>query len=62
MADGLIHGELVAVVDGPAMVLNVRGQEQKYPLGIDVSLAWVGEHMDTPVTVMVQGGKVTQIA
>ena len=62
MADGIIRGELIAVVDGPALILNVGGQERKYPLGVEVSLAWVGDHMDTPITIKVGGGKVTEIS
>ena len=61
MADGIVHGELVAVVDGPALVLDVRGREQKYPLAVDVSMAWINEHVDTPITIMVQGRKVTEV-
>ena len=62
MADGLVRGELVAVVDGPALVLNVRGQEQHYPLAMDVPVAWVHEHMDRLVTIRLHSGRVTEIA
>ena len=62
MADGLVRGELVAVVDGPALVLDVRGQEQRYPLAVDVPVAWVHAHVNTSVIVRVRGGTVTEIA
>ncbi|MBI2872200.1 MAG: hypothetical protein HYY00_03305 [Chloroflexi bacterium] len=62
MRGQLLRGKLVAVVDGPAMVLEVRGQERQLPLVVSVALPWIAENMDKVITVLVEDGKITQIA
>ena len=61
MADGLVRGELIAVVDGPALVLDVRGREQKYPLATDVPITWAQSNMSKPVMVRVRDGVITEV-
>ncbi len=61
MAGQISSGELLAVIDGPAMILSVRGQERKFALAVQVSLEWVSKHIKKPVTVMVAEGRIVAI-
>ena len=57
----MVRGEMVGVVDGPAMVLTVKGEERKLDLAMDVSLAWISQHMNQQVTVMVDNNRIVEI-
>ncbi len=57
----MMRGELVGVVDGPAMILTVKGQERKLALAINLSLAWISQHMNQQVTVMVDNGRIVEV-
>ncbi|MFC1935580.1 hypothetical protein ACFLX9_02295 [Chloroflexota bacterium] len=61
MAGRIVRGQLLAVVDGPAMILSVNGQEHKFALTVQVSLDWVSKHMDKLVTVMVDEAQIIEI-
>ena len=57
----MMRAELIAVVDGPAMVLTVRGEERKLALAVSLPLAWISQHMNQQVTVMVDNGRVVEV-
>ncbi len=57
----MMRGEMVGVVDGPAMVLTVKGEERKLDLAVDVSLAWISQHMNQQVTVMVDNNRIVEV-
>ena len=57
----MMRGELAGVVDGPAMILNVKGQERKLALAVNLSLAWISQHMNQQVTVMVDNGRIVEV-
>lgn len=61
MAVRVVRGELVGIVDGPGMILNVNGEEQKFGLAVDLSLGWISEHMGTDLLVKVEDNRVTEI-
>ena len=61
MAAQMLRGTLVAVVDGPKMILEMRGQERSFPLDVDITTDWVQTKMDSPVTVLVKDGRVVQV-
>lgn len=56
-----ITGTLVGVRDGPVIVLEIEGQERKFPLACDLTVNWVYEHLEKQVMCLVEAGKVTQI-
>ncbi len=56
-----ITGTLVGVRDGPVIVLEIDGQEKKFPLACDLTVNWVYSHMEKQVMCLVEDGKVTQI-
>ena len=57
----MMRGEMVGVVEGPAMILTVKGQEQKLALAVKLSLAWISQHMNQQVTVMVDNGRIVEV-
>ena len=61
MARQIVRGELTALVEGPALLITVKGREEKFPLGIDLPLDWVQEKMGTQVMVMAEDGRITEI-
>jgi hypothetical protein len=61
MAVRVVRGELVGIVDGPGMILNVNGEEQKFGLAVDLSLGWISAHMGTDLLVKVEDNRVTEI-
>ena len=61
MARQIVRGELIALVEGPALLIIVKDQEEKFPLGIDLPLDWVQEKMGTQVMVMAEDGRITEI-
>lgn len=56
-----LRGELLGVVEGPAVLLKIRGEERKFPLGVDLSVSWIMEHLDRPVMVRLDGDRVTEV-
>ena len=62
MRGQMLRGRLVGVVAGPAMILEVRGEEKKLRLGVELSLAWIQSHLDGPVTVTLADGAVVAVA
>jgi hypothetical protein len=61
MSGQFVRGTLVGVVDGPAMILEIRGEEKKYPLEVSLPLSWVQKNMDQQVTVVIKGGRVIEV-
>ena len=57
----IVRGEMVGVVDGPAMILVVKGEERKLDLGVDISLSWISEHMNQQVTVMLDNSRIIEV-
>ena len=62
MAALMVRGKLVGLIDGPSIVLEVKGQERTFPLEVSVTLDWVQKHMDGPVTVLLKDGRVVQVS
>ncbi len=61
MARQIVRGELTALVEGPALLINIRGEDEKFPLGIDLPLDWVQDKIGTQVMVMAEDGRITEI-
>ena len=57
----MLRGEFLGMVEGPAILLNVKGAERKIDLGIHLSLAWVSQHMNQQVTVLVDNGRIVEV-
>ena len=57
----MMRGEMVGVVDGPAMILTVKGEERKLALAVNLSLNWISQHMNQQVTVMVDNGRIVEV-
>ena len=57
----MVRGQLLAVVAGPAMILSVSGQEEKFELAVQVSMDWVKNNMNRSVMVIVDEAKIIQI-
>lgn len=57
----LITGNLVGVRDGPIIVIDVKGEEKKFPLDCPLSVEWVLCHMDKSVICLVEDGRVKQV-
>jgi len=61
MAGRIVRGQLLAVVDGPALILSVNGQEHRFALTAQVSLDWIGKHLNKPVMVIVDEAQIIEI-
>ena len=61
MASRIVRGELSALVEGPALLINIKGHDEKFPLAIDLPLDWVQEKMGTQVMPMAEDGRITEI-
>ncbi|MBI4299300.1 MAG: hypothetical protein HY666_06040 [Chloroflexi bacterium] len=61
MTGEIVRGKFVGVTQGPAMILEVKGEERSFPLSIDLSLDWIQSHMDTNVMVMLRDGQVVEV-
>ena len=61
MPGQILRGKLLGVVRGPAIILEVRGEEKKYPMTADPPVSWVQEHMNTEVMVVVMDGRVLKV-
>ena len=56
-----VSGTLVGVIDGPLIIIDVRGEERKYNLNFDLTLEWVSSHLDKGIMCIVEDGKVTEL-
>lgn len=61
MANSMVRGVLVGVVDGPKMIIEINGQEHTYPLGTDLTADWVMGHMDQQVIARVSDGRIVEV-
>ena len=61
MKEEFIVGTLVGVRDGPVIVVDVRGEEKKFPLGCELTVDWVYSHMGSRVMCLLKSGKVVQV-
>ena len=61
MPGQITRGKLLGVVRGPAILLEIQGEEKKYPMFVDPSVSWIEENMDTEVTVMMMDGEVVEV-
>jgi len=57
----IVVGTLVGVRDGPVIVIEVRGQERKFPLSCELTVDWVYSHMNKTIVCFVEDGKVTAV-
>lgn len=64
MGTQFLNGKLIGVrdgVDGPVIVVEVRGEHTKYPLDCELSIDFAMNRMNTPVTCLVKDGRVTRV-
>ena len=61
MPGQILQGKLLGVVRGPAIILEIRGEEKKYPMTVDPPVSWVREHMNTEVMVVVMDEWVVEV-
>ncbi len=64
MASETIKGIMIGVrdgVNGPVLVINVKGQEKKLDLKCNVSIDFAFKRMNTPITCQVDDGKVVKV-
>lgn len=52
---------LIGVRDGPIIVIELMGQEKKFPLDCEVSVGWAFSRMNTGVVCVVEDGRVTRV-
>jgi len=65
MASETIKGILIGIrdgVNGPVLVINIKGQEKKLDLKCDVSIDFAFKRMNTPVTCQVDNGNVVKVS
>ena len=55
------QGKLLGVIEGPAILLEVKGQEVKLSCDLDLSIQWIQKHVETEVMVMIENDQVTEI-
>ncbi len=58
----MVTGQFLGIVDGPKMLLEVRGNEQEFRMATKVPMSWVAKNMNRQVTIVVDDGKVVQIS
>lgn len=61
MKTEFVTGTLIGVRDGPVIVIDVRGQQKKFPLDCELSVEWALSHMNNRVTCLVEDGRVTRV-
>ena len=61
METGFVTGTLIGVRDGPVIVIEVRGQQSKFPLDCELSIEWVFAHINKLVTCFVEDGRVARV-
>ncbi|MFA5055391.1 MAG: hypothetical protein WC562_04360 [Dehalococcoidia bacterium] len=65
MASETLKGILIGIrdgVNGPVLVINIRGQEKKLDLKCQVSIDFAFKRMNTPVTCQVEDGNVVKVS
>jgi hypothetical protein len=65
MASETIKGIMIGVrdgVNGPVLVINIKGQEKKLDLKCQVSIDFAFKRMNTPVTCQVENGNVVKVS
>ena len=62
MRGEIVSGTLVGVVQGPTLIMDVRGEERKMPLDVQLPLEWVQARIDEVVTVVVADGSVVEVS
>ncbi len=65
MATETIKGIMIGVrdgVNGPVLVINIKGQEKKLDLKCQVSIDFAFKRMNTPVTCQVENGNVVKVS
>jgi hypothetical protein len=61
MAAEVVSGKLIGVRDGPVIVIEVLGQQNKFPLDCEVSVEWALSRMNTMVICLMEDGRVTKV-
>ena len=61
MPGKILRGKLLGIVQGPAILLDIRGEEKKIPMAVDPPVSWIQEHMDSEVMVVVTDGRVVEV-
>ncbi len=56
-----VNGTLIGIRDGPAIIVEVMGQEKKFMLNCEVSIEWAFSRMNTRVTCVVEDGRVMKV-
>ena len=56
-----VSGMLIGVRDGPIIVIEVMGQEKKFPLDCEVSIGWAFSRMNTRVVCVMEDGRVIKV-
>jgi hypothetical protein len=65
MASETLKGILIGIrdgVNGPILVVNIKGQEKKLDLKCQVSIDFAFKRMNTPVTCQVEDGNVVKVS
>ena len=62
MRGQILRGTLLGLVEGPAILLEVDGEERKLKVSIDLDLSWVQGHVEDTVTVMVTDDAVVDVS
>ena len=62
MKGQILRGTLLGLVEGPAILLEVDGEERKLKVSIDLDLSWVQGHVEDTVTVMVTNDAVVDVS
>lgn len=65
MASETLKGILIGIrdgVNGPILVINIKGQEKKLDLKCQVSIDFAFKRMNTPVTCQVEDGNVVKVS
>ncbi|MBA7615044.1 hypothetical protein ES703_22320 [subsurface metagenome] len=52
---------LIGVRDGPIIVIELMGQEKKFPLDCEVSIGWAFSRMNTRVVCVVEDSRVIRV-
>ena len=56
-----VNGTLIGIRDGPVIVVEVMGQEKKFPLDCEVSIEWAFSRMNTRVICVMEDGRVVKV-
>lgn len=61
MKTEFVTGTLIGIRDGPVIVIEVGGQQRKFPLDYEVSVEWALTHMNKRAICLVEDGRVTRV-